>query len=272
LELQATTVSTRLQTSLSTNLNDVISSALIWLLPPGDTAPLLLRASNAASFLADGISPGSLITLFGLNLGPRTGAGPSLDGSQVSTSIQGIRVLVDAAPSPLLYVQGEQITATAPYNIASAGSVSLRVEAQGQNSNTITLPVSAVTPGVFTLNSGGFGQGLILNQDGSINTQFRPARRGSTVLFFASGLGQTNPSVPSGQMAPIASAKPTQPMWVSLGGQTAALSSISPRTDFPGLFQLTVQVPQEIEAGDAVPFQLVAGDQMSQSGVTIAVI
>lgn len=272
VEIQVNAVQSRVQSTISANLGDVMTSTLIWLLPPGDTAPLMLKVANAASFLPDGISPGAIVTLFGLNMGPRAGSGLYADGSSIATSLSGTRVLFDGNPAPLVYVQSGQITATVPYNLTAGNTVFLQVEAQGQRSNPLTLPLLSVTPGLFTLNASGLGQGLFINQDGSINSPFRPAPRGSTVLFFAAGLGQTDPPVTGNQIGPAASAKPTQPMWVKLGDLTAPLGTVAPRTDFPGLFQMAVQVPQDAITGNAVPFQLAAGEQTSQSGVTIAII
>ena len=257
VEIQVNAVQSRVQTTISANLGDAVSNTLLWLLPAGDTAPLMLKVTNAASFLPDGISPGAIVTLFGLNMGPGVGSGPSADGSSIATSISGTRVLFDGNPAQLFYVQAGQITATAPYNL-SGNSVFVQVEAQGQRSNPLTLPVVSVTPGVFTLNASGLGQGLFINQDGSINSPFRPAPRGSTVLFFATGLGQADP--------------PAQTMRAKFGDLTAPLGNVVPRADFPGLFQMMVQVPQEAGTGNAVPFQLAAGEQTSQTGVTIAII
>jgi uncharacterized protein (TIGR03437 family) len=42
-----------------------------------------------------------------------------------------------------------------------------------------------------------------LNQDGSINSPGNPAAVGSVVSFFATGLGQLNPSLPDDAMTPL---------------------------------------------------------------------
>ena len=121
VDVQAVAVPVRIQTNLSASLSDAVSNASLWLLPAGDTAPLMLRVANAASFLSDGVSPGELVTLFGLNFGPRTGAGPLVDGSRIGTSVAGTRVLFDGAPAALVYVEAGQLTATVPFSDLSTG-------------------------------------------------------------------------------------------------------------------------------------------------------
>ena len=261
IELSSASVPSRIQTNIVVTLNEVTSNALLWLLPPGDSAPLMLSVANAASFLSDGISPGAIITLFGLNLGPKTPAGSLIDGSTISTSVAGTRVLVDGTPASIIYIQSDQITAVTPNGKFGPQNVFLQIEANGQRSNPLTLAVTATTPGVFTTNATGIGQGLIINQDGSLNSPTRPAERGSRVFIYASGLGETDSQT-----------KPLAALWIRLGNAAPQLQVTSSKTDFPGLLQLAFQIPQQSETGDAVPIELIAGDQRSQPGVTIAII
>ena len=123
------------------------------------------------------------------------------------------------------------------------------------------MSVAATTPGVFTANATGIGQGLIINQDGSLNSPARPSERGSRVFIYASGLGETDSQT-----------KPLAALWIRLGNSSPQLEVISSKTAFPGLLELAVQIPQQSETGDSVPLELTAGDQRSQPGVTIAII
>ena len=49
------------------------------------------------------------------------------------------------------------------------------------------LPVVSVTPGIFTIDGTGTGQGAIVNQDGTVNSAANPAARGSVVSIYMTG-------------------------------------------------------------------------------------
>ena len=56
------------------------------------------------------------------------------------------------------------------------------------------LAVTDTAPGIFTLTASGRGQGAILNQDYSVNSAGNRAPKGSVVMIFGTGEGQTNPA------------------------------------------------------------------------------
>ena len=65
------------------------------------------------------------------------------------------------------------------------------------------MPVTPASPSIFTLTQSGKGQGAILNYDAerkgySVNGTSNGAARGSVVVLFATGAGQTNPQATTG--------------------------------------------------------------------------
>ena len=64
------------------------------------------------------------------------------------------------------------------------------------------------------------GQGAVLNQDGTVNSRFNPARLGTVVAIFATGGGLLNPLRPDGSITPIQPPFPqlTLPIKVLFGG------------------------------------------------------
>jgi uncharacterized protein (TIGR03437 family) len=105
---------------------------------------------------------------------------------------------------------------------------------------------------LFTANSSGTGQASAVNQDGTLNAASNPAKAGSTISLFATGLGSSSLSV-------------------TIGGKTATIvpSGILPAQN-SGLTVIDVQIPSGIGTGQ-VPVVVQAGGVSSQSGVTIAV-
>jgi uncharacterized protein (TIGR03437 family) len=62
--------------------------------------------------------------------------------------------------------------------------------------------VVAVAPGLFTVSQTGGGQGMVGNQDGSVNSASNAATKGSTISLYGTGQGPVSPPVPDGMLAP----------------------------------------------------------------------
>ena len=80
------------------------------------------------------------------------------------------------------------IIAVVPQN-ASGAAVQFQVQSGGGKSNSVVMPVGAASPGIFSQNGNGYGQGYILNKDGSLNTPSNPAAPGDNITIFATGAG-----------------------------------------------------------------------------------
>ena len=229
-----------------------------------------LAVVNAASFATSSVSPGEIVTIFGDNLGPSSITTAQLDstGQKLSTSVAGSQVFFDGDAAPIVYTSAGQMSVIVPYSAQGKTSVSVRAYNNGSLQRLGTLNVAASAPGIFTVNG---KQAAALNQDNSYNSASNPAARGSTVVLFATGEGQTNPPGADGQLATSVYPKPVLPVSVTIGGQPANVAYYGAAPGLTaGLLQLNVVVPQNIPAGDAAVV-LTVGDAGSQSGVTIAV-
>ena len=90
------------------------------------TGPYLAGACvlNGASFVShlqpgqQGISPGELVTLKGVGLGPPTGANFCAVNNIVGTSLGGTMVLFDGVAAPIVYSQDGQVNVIAPYALS----------------------------------------------------------------------------------------------------------------------------------------------------------
>lgn len=157
---------------------------------------------NAASFLNTSISPGEIITIFGMSLCPANLAYLTLDSDgKVATSAGGVRVLFDGVPAPMVYATQNQLAPIVPYAVAGKASTIIQVEYNGARTPALSMPVGPSAPALFTSNSSGIGQAAILNEDGSVNSKANPAAKGSVVVLFATGEGQTNPGGADGKIA-----------------------------------------------------------------------
>jgi uncharacterized protein (TIGR03437 family) len=51
------------------------------------------------------------------------------------------------------------------------------------------MPVAVTSPGIFSADGTGYGQGYILNKDGTLNTPANPAAPGDRITIYATGVG-----------------------------------------------------------------------------------
>jgi uncharacterized protein (TIGR03437 family) len=237
--------------------------------PPGITVE---GTVNAASFQGGPVSPGELLAIFGLGIGPPTGVGLQLtSGGLVSTLLGGVQVLFDGIPAPLTFVRADQVNVVVPYGVAGKQQTQVTLQFQGRSSNTITLPVAATSAGVFALDASGRGQGAILNQDQTVNGPANPAEKGSIIAIYANGAGQTDPPGVDGKPATPPLPKPLEKVTATIGGINAELlyAGAAP-TLVAGVLQVNARIPAGVPSGN-VPVVITVGNTTSQSTITLAV-
>ena len=250
--------------------------------PPG--APSLPPNSvvNGSSFrLATdpngAIAPGAIVAIFGTDL-----AGDTLLAGEVPLpkTLGDTSVTFDNIPAPLIFVSRMQTNAQVPFELmAGAGTVTVQVTRGGETSEAQPVGIAAVSPGIFTMNEQGTGQGAIL----IANTPFlaapagvledsRPAQRGEFISIFCTGLGPVMPEVPSGNVAPSTPplAETMSTPLVNIAGIPALVtfSGLAPR--FVGLYQVNVQVPMGVPSGPEQPVEIIING-VSSNIVTVAV-
>jgi uncharacterized protein (TIGR03437 family) len=241
---------------------------------PAEVVVSSARVVNAASLTTGGVAPGEIVTFFGSGIGPAVAATLQLtaDGRFLTTELAGTQVFFDDVPAPLIYVSDTQVNAIVPYAVAGKTSTQLQVDYQGVRSKPVTLKVAEAAPAVFTQNASGSGPGAILNQDYTLNSASNPAAKGSVVMLFATGEGQTNPPGVDGKIAVDALPKPNLAVTALIGGVSAQVLYAGGAPGLvAGLVQVNVRVPNNVTSGNAVPVLLRVGSLESPAGVTMAV-
>jgi uncharacterized protein (TIGR03437 family) len=227
---------------------------------------------NTASFKTGPIAPGEMITVFGTNIGPATLASYKLNNNIVSGFVAGTRFLFDGVAAPIYYVSSGVSTVIVPYEVAGKATTQVVAEYLGMQSAPVTLPVATAAPGLFTASSQGTGQASAANLDGTINSPSNPIARGSVIILFLTGDGQTNPAGVDGQLALTTFPTTAADVSVSFGGVTALAqyAGVAPLS-VAGFTQFNVIVPDGSPVGDAVPVVVTVGGASSPSSVTIAI-
>jgi uncharacterized protein (TIGR03437 family) len=234
-------------------------------------APVVSTIANAASYSGGAVAPGEMVVIAGAGFAPVEVAARTAAGT-LETLLAGVRVRFDGIPAPLLYVSPAQISAVVPYALDGRGRALLDVESQGIRSVLTPVVVVPAMPGIFTVDQSGAGQGVILNQDGTLNGSGNPAARGSFITVFGTGEGQTVPGGVDGMIVPPAEGRrPVLPVAVMIGDVEAEVADAGPVPGEPaGLFQMKVRVPEAIAPG-ALPIILKIGNSSSQAGVTVEI-
>lgn len=208
---------------------------------------------NAASFVGfRPLSPGGIFSLFGSNL---AGAPTENTAFPLPTTLGGVSVKIGGFDAPLFFAGPNQINGQIPVELANVSSAAVVVTARGIVSAQRTIQLDPTQPGIFVI---GQTQGAVLNQDFSINSASNPAARGSVIQIFATGLGPTNPPVPTGARAPATApfAELTNAVTVAIGGMNAPVRFQALAPTFVGLYQINAEIPMEVTPGDAVRLKI----------------
>jgi uncharacterized protein (TIGR03437 family) len=242
--------------------------------PLNPPVPTITAIANAASNASGAISPGEILVIYGANLGPSAliSATPNSDG-RYERILSNTRVLFDGVPAAVLYASASQLAVIAPYYLYWKDTTIVQVEYNSIRSSPSAISLTAAAPGIFTAHSSGKGQGAILNQDYSVNSAANPAARGSIVILYATGGGQTDPAGVDGLLANTAPLpQPRLPVSVTIGGVNAEVLYAGAAPSFvAGAMQINAIVPLTAPVGSAAPVQIAAGGATSPAGVTLAV-
>ena len=292
----------------------VLSSGAMAITAITNAASYLLRATQVGTNpdpIADGqtaVSPGEIISIFGQNLGPivvdtvplTTVVGVQSfptsvpDPSNTNNSFQVIFTFWDVTLSPpgnhsvtapIIMLSNNQINAVVPFELSAVvgtANSSISVQVWDGMASTNIYPVIAIAedPGLFTLGGLGTGQGAILNYNSSsgsytINSAKNAAPRGSTIVIYATGLGDLSSPLADGVIA-NASDVVTDPVQVTIGGQPAVVSYAGAAGgSVAGLIQINTIVPPTISPGTTVSLTVSGGTaataRRSQANVTVAI-
>jgi uncharacterized protein (TIGR03437 family) len=244
--------------------------------PPAN-APVISPGGivNAASLLGGAIAPGELISIFGSNFGTAALQTTSPVNNIVPTALANLRVSFSGsaggADGAITAATPNQINVFVPYEVAGSTSVMISVFADYLGSTEVAVPLAQSAFGLSTATASGSGQGAILNQDGSYNSDSNPALPGSVVSLFGTGEGITTPALPDGALViSTPYSVPDQNVTVTIGGQPANVLYAAAAPFLPtGVLQINAQIPAGV-TGDAPVLVSVGGIPTSRM-VTVAV-
>lgn len=242
--------------------------------PQVGNKPLFISSGvvDGASAQSGPVAPGKVVVLYGNRMGPATLASGQISGGKLAPDAGGTQVLFDGTPAPVLYSSAGQVAALVPYAVEGKAGTQVVVKNGANTSDPVALPVAAAAPAVFSADTSGAGQGGILNFDLSVNSSAKPADRGSVIVIYATGEGQTAPAGVDGQIANGPDyPKPVRAVTVTIGGLPAEVlyAGAAPQL-VAGVMQINARIPTNGPSGD-VPVEISVAGARSQPGITVAV-
>jgi uncharacterized protein (TIGR03437 family) len=239
---------------------------------PGPPAVNAGGVVNAASFMPapnNLASPGQIVSIFGSNFMNSGQANASTIPLPLQLGSNNVTVNACGSNIPLFSAFPGQINAQLPNECPATGSATITVTAGGQASAAQTVNLAAASPGIFTQNSTGAGDGAILHADYSMVSPTSPAQAGEQVMIFCTGLGATNPLVATGSAAAGANTT-VNAVTATIGGSNATVVHSGLAAGFVGLYQINALVPGGLSGSQPVAIA-VGSSSVSRIGVTMSV-
>ena len=219
------------------------------------------------------LAPGTITALFTTGAFNEFGAATtSASTVPLPTQLNGLQVLVNNTPAPLFFAGPNQINFVVPSSAPTSGTADVQVVqlATGLVLGDTSVVMNAVSPGIFTQNATGSGDGVIANQDGTLNTSRNPAPAGSIITIYMTGQGYISGMPPDGNISNAALSTPFRPS-VYIGGTTlvpdANITYTGLAPTLVGVWQLNVKIPNDVISTPTTPVQVfVQADSLVSGG------
>lgn len=200
---------------------------------------------NAANF-EEGVAPGSIATVFGLNLSSSTVEASSFP---IPTELGGASLTIGGVAARILYASENQVNFQVPFEV-ELGTAAVVAGSNGATGPTGGAEVKANAFGAFQYARVADELDLIvIHQDGSLVTPDSPAMPGEVVTLFGTGIGELTVRPATGEAAaadPLSEcvSYPQALVTAKDGGELeAAVLFCGLTPGFAGLAQLNLQMP-----------------------------
>ncbi len=240
--------------------NQTLTGPSVFINPRG-----IVNAASGAPGV-ESISPGEFIAIYGSGLASATTS--SLP--PYPTSVGNVTVTIGGLPAAIYFVSANQIDCLVPYGVTGA-SVNVLVNNAGTVSNTVTVPLAKTSPGIFSLDTTGTGDGALLHLDSSLVNAANPATKGEIVELYLTGLGALTTPIPDGKGATAADSAVT-PIAIYINGTALPAANVLyyGGSVLPGLYQINLRVPMTLTTSGELPLAILTPDAFHDQ-VNIAV-
>ena len=221
-------------------------------LPAQTTVTVVNYAGYTGAFP---VAPGSVASAYG-DFGnvPAT----QLTGlSPMPKQLAGVVLRVNGVDAPLYYVSRFQINFVVPL-ATPVGRNTVEVLSGGTVVARGTVNSYSYGPGLASNDTSPARQGLVQNQDFSLNSSTSRARRGEVIQIYATGCGAVTPQGQDG-MPPAVLSNAVAAVKVYLSVEEAPLQFAGAHPQFPGICQVNAVVPDRPYLTGQVPLVFSVG-------------
>lgn len=229
---------------------------------------------NGASF-QPGLVVGSWATVTGSNLSSVTDTWDNfIVNGQLPTMVDNVSVTVGGNDAYVYYVSPTQINFIVPE--VPAGSQQVTVTNSAGASAAETTTVAEFAPAFFAWPNNqvvatfqNFSYAAASGTFSGVTTT--PAKPGDTIILWGTGFGPTEPAFPQGMVTPSNTTYNTSSLpTVTVNNVSATVYGAALAPEFAGLYQVAIQVPSSLGAGNW-PVVATIGGVSSPSNLVLAV-
>jgi uncharacterized protein (TIGR03437 family) len=194
-------------------------------------------------------------------------AGENASAIPLPTSLSSLQVLVNNVAAPLLFARAGALGANpvqgqVNFQIPGAtpeGKRTVRVLVNGTEVASGFVNVFNVGPGLFFSGADPVLPGIVQNFPGfGLNTAASPTTRGGVVIAYGTGQGPLDVAVADGNNPGATPARPTLAVKCFIGVEEVTPDTAM-QTQFVGLWQLNVPIPQAPSVSGRMPFFCTVG-------------
>ena len=222
------------------------------------------------------VAPGTLISISGKAFAAGKSSASHLP---LTTDLSGTGVLLAGRSLPIIFSSAGLISAVIPYDLPVDSQYQLIVGRGDAVSGPETVTLAAAQPSVFRIDSTGSPNvaANIFNDltsgtpiDKASIPPASPVKTGDKLVIYCTGLGAVDQPLDPAMPAPSTSVNTKNPVTVTIGGQTAAVSFAGLVPGYTGLYQVNTTVPNTVAVGDNVPIVVsVLGQSSTPIGVSV---
>jgi len=199
------------------------------------------------------VAPGSMITVYGVDLAPYAQTSPA---SPLSQNLAGATLWVADRPLALLYVSPEQINAVMHPDIPE-GVQKVLVTRPGQLDSEGEVTVRRNAPGLFTHFIDGQFFVVATHEDGTAVSLESPARKGETISVYGTGFGPYDKIAPYGFPLPASPEYAARDKVVPVAGDLALTPEFAGGAPgASGMDLVKIKITEELPAASTLEFKI----------------
>ena len=213
-----------------------------------------LGIQNAAAVTPDAVlAPGSIASIFGLNLAAGQVASPE---GPLAQTLEDVTVRSTGRLLPLFFVSPGQINVQLPSDLPE-GPRTLTVRWEGKPEVSASFTVARNAPGLFNTTADGRAFGFATHPDGTAVSIDSPAKHGEIVTFLGTGFGRFNRSPLDGFPVPQSdSYQLIDPVSVVFGDAIVTPVSAAAAAGRIGMTSLRVQITDDFPQATTVELKV----------------